>query len=75
MPLGQPETRQLREAITREKATHDDLLAALEGCLGYFEWMAAQGYEYLTSGAAYAPDAKWLQPIKDAIAKARGGAG
>ena len=48
------------------------LLAALEGCLGYFEWMAAQQTEHLTSGAAYAPDAAWLQPIRAAIAQAKG---
>ena len=49
-----------------------ELLAALEGCRGYFEWMAAQQTEHLTSGAAYAPDAAWLQPIRAAIAKAKG---
>lgn len=53
--------------------SRDELLAALEGCLGYFAWMAAQQTEHLTSGAAYAPDAGWLQPIEAAIAKAKGG--
>ena len=48
---------------------YDDLLAVLEGCLGYFEWMAAQQTEHLTSGASYAPDAAWLQPIRAIIAK------
>ena len=48
-----------------------ELLAALEGCLGYFAWMMEQQTDHLTSGAAYAPAAAWLQPIRTAIAKSQ----
>ena len=75
-PNGNPSpimvAQRVRRANARLIAAAPELLAALEGCRGYFEWMAAQQTEHLTSGAAYAPDAAWLQPIRAAIAKAKG---
>ena len=52
-------------ANARLIAAAPDLLAACEGCLGYFEYMASQGSDYT-------PDAAWLKPLRDAIAKSKG---
>ena len=53
-------------------AAAHDLLAALEGCLGYFQGMTEQTTIKPTSGSFYAPDSQWLAPIRAAIAKATG---
>ncbi len=50
-------------ANARLIAAAPDLLAALEGCLGYFDYMRAQKSEFT-------PDESWLVPLKDAVAKA-----
>lgn len=47
-------------------AAAPDLLAVANGCLGFFDYLAAQ------EGGRFAPDEKWLAPLKAAIAKAEG---
>lgn len=52
-----------RDANAYFIAAVPDLLTVAQACLGYFDYMAAQGSD-LT------PDTQWLEPLKAAIVKA-----
>jgi len=48
------------------KDAQADLLSVASGCLGYFQYLAAQ-----PDAAQWVPDASWLAPLQSAINKAK----